>query len=122
MKNKIKIILTLVFVFVLMQFLFKDSKTPVQLTNNVGSLLYKVPYIAGLMNAKINPVTINQSLSAVVHQTPLVESAKASERRVVYYKGKQLTIYVDNPNKEFTESELEFFYQMELLKDQRELK
>lgn len=117
MKKNIKLILVLVLGFALVNFALKFD-SPQALAKKTTLLLYKNKFIAQfLINKNINKNS--NTYAGVATIVPLVKNAEAKTEKTYYYKGKKLVISVEGDNYDIDDQTLEFFYQLELLKEKQ---
>lgn len=119
MKTRIKILFSLVAAFLLVNFVVKDATTPNELALKAQGWVDRAQYVAGLVDKKS---LTNSTFEAVVKAAPATQAVKASEKRVVTYKGKQITIYTSSSTDELSPQSLEFFYNIQLEKERRGIK
>lgn len=116
MKTRIKTIVSLATAFFIVSVVFKDSRSPVELANNLRQLGSQNSYIAKIFNLKS---TLNSISTVAVTLDPIVKRTEAKEKKTVFYKGKKLELLVDYLDSEIPEPILEYFYQLELKKEKQ---
>jgi hypothetical protein len=65
---------------------------------------------------------IENNIPGVEIRAPLVVNAQANEKKIIYYKGKKITILATDASQDTPEFLLEFFYQLELAKERNQQK
>lgn len=118
MKRNIRLILPVILSLLIVKFIIPDVNSPQSLIGKIGTLFSQKNFAFLFKSRKLNE---NVDFGTTVVK-PIIKDVKASEKIVIYYKGKKLTIFTNDSNGEIPESSLEFFYQLELLRERNSKK
>jgi len=115
-------IFLIIFVTFLATVFFFNYQSPMQLSYSFNKLLTrgKIKFRQFLLKTSEKKIDkINMGLYQVVK--PIIKSTNAKEKTTIYYNGRKLTIISDIPNPNFDEEDLEFFYQLEILREKNKI-
>lgn len=119
MKTRIKILIVIIVSFMAVNYLMVGINTPRDLASKVNSFAFQVQvrYLSKIIPVNSDLIK-NKTLESIV-KIPIVKASKAQAIKTVNYKGKELKISVDDPSENIPESYLEFFYQLQLQKEEQ---